>query len=59
MGFKECLELGVDYLEMNTGRTFLIREYVTAKKFGLPTQGVRIIDFDGHTIGFVDIDKDE
>lgn len=36
LGFKECLELGVDYMEMGSGYIFKIAEHERVLKLGLP-----------------------
>ena len=43
LGFKECLELGVDYMEMGSGYIFKIAEHERALKLGLPVNGIRVI----------------
>ena len=44
MGFKECLELGVDYMELSSGYVFKIAEHERALKLGLPVNGIRVIE---------------
>lgn len=58
MGFKECLELGVDYMEMSTGYIFKIAEHERALKLGLPVNGIRVIEpMDGSIVGIVEEDE--
>lgn len=58
MRFKECLELGVDYMEMGSGYIFKIAEHERALKFGLPTSGIKVIDpMDGSVVGIVEEDE--
>lgn len=56
MTFKESLELGVDFMDLNEGVIFCIQDYCRAKKVGLPvTDGLRVIDsISGETVGYVD-----
>lgn len=55
MRFKECLELGVDYMELSSGYIFKIAEHERALKLGLPVNGIRVIDpIDGTVIGIVE-----
>jgi len=58
MGFKECLEMGTDFMEMhNPGVVYCIHEYVQCKKFGLPTiaDGIRVKDcMTGEILGIVE-----
>ena len=49
--YKRASEMDADYYEMSTGRIYHIQEYNRAKKFGLPSQGIRV-SVDGHTIGY-------
>ena len=44
MGFKECLELGVDFMEISSGMIFKIAEHERAFKLGLPVCGIRVTD---------------
>lgn len=54
MSFKDCLELGVDFMEIGTGYIFKIAEHERAVKFGLPVNGIRVIDSLGNDIGIVE-----
>lgn len=54
MSFKDCLELGVDFMEIGTGYIFKIAEHERAVKFGLPVNGIRVIDSLGNEIGIVE-----
>ena len=55
MGFKECLELGVDFMEISSGMIFKIAEYERALKLGLPVCGIRVTDsIDGTVVGIVE-----
>ena len=55
MGFKECLELGVDYMELSSGYIFKIAEHERALKLGLPVNGIRVIEpIDGSVVGVVE-----
>ena len=44
LGFKECLELGVDFMDMNSGYIFKIAEHERSMKLGLPTNGIKVIE---------------
>ena len=55
MGFKECLALGVDYMEMSSGYIFKIAEHERALKLGLPVNGIKVIEpIDGTIVGIVE-----
>ena len=55
MRFKECLELGVDYMELSSGYIFKIAEHERALKLGLPVNGIRVIEpIDGSVVGVVE-----
>ena len=58
MGFKECLELGVDYMEMGSCYIFKIAEHERALKLGLPVNGIKVVEpMDGSVVGIVEEDK--
>lgn len=42
-----------DYYDMCTGRTYLIAEWARAKRFGLPTIGIRIMEPDGSISSYI------
>ena len=55
MGFKECLELGVDFMEMSSGYIFKIAEHERALKIGLPVNVIKVIEpIDGTVVGIVE-----
>ena len=55
LGFKECLEIGVDFMDMSSGYIFKIAEHERALKFGLPVNGIRVIEpIDGSVVGVVE-----
>lgn len=55
MGFKECLALGVDYMEMSSGYIFKIAEHERALKLGLPVNGIKVIEpIYGTVVGIVE-----
>lgn len=55
MGFKECLALGVDYMEMSSGYIFKIADHERALKLGLPVNGIKVIEpIDGTVVGIVE-----
>lgn len=55
MGFKECLELGVDFMEISSGYIFRISEHEQALRLGLPVNGIRVVDpIDGTVVGVVE-----
>ena len=41
-----------DYYDMHTGYVYHISDYTRAKKFGLPTEGIRV-SYNGQLIGIV------
>ena len=58
MGFKECLELGVDYMEMSSGYIFKIAEHERDLKLGLPVNGIKVVEhMDGSVVGIVEEDE--
>lgn len=58
LGFKECLELGVDYMEMRSGYIFKIAEHERALKLGLPVNGIKVVEpMDGSVVGIVEEDE--
>ena len=58
MGFKECLELGVDYMEMGSGYIFKIAEHERALKLGLPVNEIKVVEhMDGSVVGIVEEDE--
>ena len=58
MGFKECLELEVDFMDMSSGYIFKISEHERALKLGLPVNGIRVIEpIDGSVVGVVEEDE--
>ena len=50
--FKRAEEFDADYYEMRTGYTYHIQEYNRAKRFGLPTIGIRVTDYEGNEVGY-------
>lgn len=55
MNFKECLELGVDFMDMNDpGIVYGISEYIRTKKSGLSSIGIIVFDsFTKRTVGYI------
>jgi len=51
--FKYAQEYDADYMDMHTGYIYHVQEYNRAKKFGLPTIGIRVSDDEGNNIGYV------
>lgn len=51
--FKQAAEMDADYYDFHTGNTYLIQEYNRAKRLGLPTLGIRVVDPEGNIIGIV------
>ena len=56
MTFKESLELGVDFMDLNEGVIYCIQDYSIARKFGFPTPlGVRVVEsISGEIVGYVE-----
>ena len=55
MGFKECLELGVDFMEMSSGYICKIAGHDRALKLGRPVNGIKVIEpIDGTVVGIVE-----
>ena len=55
MNFKECLELGVDFMDMNDpGIAYGISEYVRVKRSNLPSVGINVFDsLTNETVGYI------
>ena len=51
--FEQAKKMDADYYDIHTGYTYLIQEYNRAKRFGLPTLGIRVLGPDGKIIGMV------
>ena len=51
--FNYAKSYDADYLGPHTGYIYKVQEYNRAKKFGLPTIGIRVIDTNGNLIGVV------
>ena len=49
--YKYAEEYDADYYDMRTGYTYLVQEYNRARKFGLPTYGIRVVE-SGRVIGY-------
>ena len=49
--YEQAKEMNADYYDYRTGYTYLIQEYNQAIKFGLPTEGIRVMDSNGNIIG--------
>ena len=58
MDIYDCYELGVDFYDMNTGKTYEIQNYRRMKMMGLPTPGVRILGPDGDVVGYWEVEND-
>ena len=54
MTFKDCLDMGVDFMDIHSGVIYKIQEYSNAKKLGLPTSGIQVIDTLGNRVGVVE-----
>ena len=46
--------MGVDFMDMHSGVIYKIQEYSNAKKLGLPTSGIQVIDTLGNRVGVVE-----
>ena len=53
MSFHDCLELDVDYMDMNNGYIYHIQEYNKARKLNLMTLGIRVT-VDRQLVGYYD-----
>lgn len=42
--FKQAEKMDADYYDFSTGYIFLIQEYNKAKRLGLPTEGIKVVD---------------
>ena len=51
--FEQAAKMDADYYDPHTGNIYLIQEYNRAKRFGLPTLGIRVVGPDGNIIGIV------
>ena len=55
LGFKECLEIGVDFMDMSSGYIFKIAEHERVLKLGLPVNGIKVVEpMDGSVVGIVE-----
>lgn len=55
LGFKECLEIGVDFMDMSSGYIFKIAEHERSLELGLPVNGISVIEpIDGSVVGIVE-----
>ena len=57
--YAESINYNADYMDMSTGYIYCIQEYGKALKFGFPTHGIKVIDFEGHIIGYAKKENDE
>lgn len=55
MTFKECFELGVDFMPLPAGIIYKIQDYKNAKNLGLPAI-LYVTDTEGTILGVVDED---
>ena len=53
MGFRDCVEMRVDYMDMNTGNIYKIQDYFVAKERGLPVIGIAVVDYQGNLLHYV------
>ena len=51
--FEFASRNNADYMDHHTGYIYCVIEYNRAKKFGLPTEGIRVKDHNGKLIGLV------
>ena len=51
--FEYAKNYNADYYDPNTGYIYHVQEYNRTKKFGLPTNGIRVSDMEGNDIGVV------
>lgn len=42
--FKQAAKMDADYYDFSTGHIYLIQEYNKAKRLGLPTEGIKVVD---------------
>ena len=49
--YAQAASMNADYMDMNSGRVYLIQDYNRAKSFGLPTPGIFVREWDGTIIG--------
>ena len=56
MGLEDYIDMNVDYMDMSTMYLYHIQDYNQAKKFGLPTQGIRVT-LNGNIIGYYDPER--
>ena len=57
MGFKDCYEMKVDFMEMSSGLIFRIQDYFDQKEKGLEPKGIMVIDSMGNIEGIIPNDK--
>lgn len=51
--YAEDIDYSADYMDMNTGLIYKIKNYGLALKRGLPVYGIEVIDPDGASLGYV------
>lgn len=52
--FEYAKQFDADYYDMHTGYIYRVENYNRAKKMGLPTLGIEVVDTaTGQTIGYV------
>ncbi len=49
--YKYAEQYDADYFDMHTGNTYAIQEYNRARKLGLPTEGIKVYDWQGNLLG--------
>ena len=60
MSFKDALQMGVDFMNLATGYIYKIQEHERSITFGLPVNGIKVVDsLDGSIIGYVEEDEIE
>lgn len=49
--YEYAKQFNADYYDQHTGYTYAIQEYNRAIKLGLPTEGIKVYDYNGNLIG--------
>lgn len=50
--YEYAKEFNADYYDMHTGNTYAIQEYNRCLKLGLPTEGIKVYDWQGNFLGY-------
>ena len=49
--YEQAEKFNADYYDPYTGNRYAIQEYNRARKLGLPTEGIKVYDWQGNLLG--------